>query len=324
MSSVQPISSEIKNLRLAMDEVRKVIVGQDEMIEALFIGLLSGGHILIEGLPGLAKTLAVSSMARSGRLQFQRVQFTPDLLPSDIIGTMIYKASTHEFSVKKGPVFSNIVLADEVNRAPAKVQSALLEAMGERQVTIAETTYPLAEPFLVLATQNPIEHEGTYPLPEAQLDRFLFKLLVSYPSRDEEQEIFKRMSLRESYTAKPQLSAQDILELKSKAHEVYINDKIMNYMLDIVSATRKPKDFGLLDVHKWMSYGASPRATVNFPRAVRARALIRGKDYVSSEDVKAMAFPLLRHRLILGYEAQAENIHPDSIIELILKRIQVP
>lgn len=324
MSSLQSFDEEFKRLQLCMDEVRKVIVGQNEMLEAIFIGLISGGHILIEGLPGLAKTLTVSSTAQATNLMFQRIQFTPDLLPTDIIGTMIYNSKTHEFTVKKGPIFTHILLTDEINRAPAKVQSALLEAMGEKQVTISETTYPLEEPFLVLATQNPIEHEGTYPLPEAQMDRFLFKLLVTYPNREEEEEIFKRMSMQEEHIIQPQLSAQDILKFQSHVKNIYIDEKIMNYMIDIVTATRQPKDFGLLDVDEWVNYGASPRATVNFPKACRARAFLHGKDYVSSEDVKAVVFPLLRHRLILTYSAQAENIHPDHIIELILKRIRVP
>ena len=324
MSSLQSFDPEFKRLSLCIDEVKKVIVGQHEMLEAIFIGLLSGGHVLIEGLPGLAKTLTVSSVSKATNLMFQRIQFTPDLLPTDIIGTMIYNANEHKFTVKKGPVFTNILLADEVNRAPAKVQSALLEAMGEKQVTISETTYPLKEPFFVLATQNPIEHEGTYPLPEAQMDRFLFKLLVTYPTREEEEEIFKRISMQKIHDIQPQISDHDILKFQSQMDHIYINEKIMNYMIDIVMATRCPKDYGLLEINEWVRYGASPRATVNFPKACRARAFLNGKNYVSSEDVRAVAFSLLRHRLILTYEAQAENIHSDHIIEIILKRIQVP
>ena len=256
-------------------------------------------------------------------LQFKRIQFTSDLLPTDIIGTMIYQASTHEFSVRKGPVFTNILLADEVNRAPAKVQSALLEAMGEKQVTISNKTYPLDHPFLVLATQNPLEHEGTYPLPEAQMDRFLFKVLVTYPSKDEEKEIFKRMSVNQMHHIQPQLSAEEILKFQSQAQSIYIDDKLMTYMIDLVMTTREPKKYGLLELETWLSVGASPRATVNFPKASRARAFLKGRGYVTAEDVKAVAFSLLRHRLILTYEAEAENITPDHIIEMILKQVPI-
>ncbi len=324
MSSIPAFESEFKRLASCMSEVQKVIVGQNEMLEACFIGLLSGGHILIEGLPGLAKTLTVSSVAKATNLKFQRVQFTPDLLPTDIIGTMIYQASTHEFILRKGPVFTNILLADEVNRAPAKVQSALLESMSEKQVSISNETHILPEPFLVLATQNPIEHEGTYPLPEAQMDRFLFKVLVGYPNKDEEKEIFKRMSKQEVYSIQPQLSVEDILDFRSKAQSVYIDEKLTHYIIDLVMATRDPKKYGLLELTKWVSIGASPRATVNFPKACRSRAFLKGRSYVTSEDVRAMALPILRHRLILTYEAQAENISPDQIVEMILKQVQVP
>ncbi len=324
MSSIQSIGSDFKRLSLCMEEVRKVIVGQDEMIESIFIGLLTEGHILIEGLPGLAKTLTVSSTAQALNLKFQRVQFTPDLLPTDIIGTMIYNSSIHEFSVKKGPVFTHILLADEVNRAPAKVQSALLEAMGEKQVTIAEKTYELEKPFLVLATQNSLEHEGTYPLPEAQLDRFLFKILVTYPTRKEEEEIFKRMSMESTYQIVPQLTSEDILSFQSQLQHIYLDEKIMNYVIDIVMASRNPEEYGLLELKEWVQVGASPRATVNFPKACRARAFLRDKKFVTAEDVKAVAYPLLRHRLILTYEAQAENLQPDDIIEMILRKVPVP
>ncbi|MDE0151409.1 MAG: MoxR family ATPase [Bdellovibrionales bacterium] len=324
MSSLQSSEFNFKRLSSCMDEVRKVIVGQNEMLEACFIGLLTEGHILIEGLPGLAKTLTISSVAQSLDLKFQRVQFTPDLLPTDIIGTMIYQSALHEFKVRKGPVFTNILLADEVNRAPAKVQSALLEAMGEKQVTISDTSYPLEKPFLVLATQNPLEHEGTYPLPEAQMDRFLFKILVHYPSRKEEEEIFKRMSVKDIYKIQAQIEAKEILEFQKQSEKVYLDDKVMNYMLDLIMATRDPALYGLLELKEWVQVGASPRATIGFPKACRARAFLNGKDYVTAEDVKAMAYPILRHRLILTYEAQAENISPDDVIELILKRIRVP
>ena len=324
MSSLQPDSRDFKLISSCMDEVRKIIVGQNEMLESIFIGLLTEGHILIEGLPGLAKTLTVSSTAQALNLKFQRVQFTPDLLPADIIGTMIYNSKIHEFTVKKGPVFTNILLADEVNRAPAKVQSALLEAMGEKQVTISDTTWPLEKPFLVLATQNPLEHEGTYPLPEAQMDRFLFKILITYPSRKEEEEIFKRMSVQNNIQIVPQLKAEDILAFKKTAESIYLDEKIMHYMIDLVMATRNPAEYGLLELREWLQTGVSPRATIGFPKACRARAFLRGKTYVTNEDVKALAYPILRHRLILNYTAQAENIQPDDIIELILKRIPVP
>ncbi len=324
MSSLQSSQPNFKRLSSCMDEVRRVIVGQNEMIEACFIGLLTEGHILIEGLPGLAKTLTISSVAQSLGLQFQRVQFTPDLLPTDIIGTMIYQSALHEFKVRKGPVFTNILLADEINRAPAKVQSALLEAMGEKQVTIAETSHPLEKPFLVLATQNPLEHEGTYPLPEAQMDRFLFKILVHYPSRKEEEEIFRRMAVKNIHNIQAQIEVQEILKFQSQVEKIYLDDKVMNYMLDLITATRDPALYGLLELKEWIQVGASPRATIGFPKACRSRAFLRGKDYVTAEDVKALAYPILRHRLILTYEAQAENISPDDVIELILKRVRVP
>lgn len=324
MNSVQSFDSEYKNLSLSIEEVKKVVVGQTEMIDQIFIGLLTGGHVLVEGFPGLAKTLTISSVSQVLNLQFQRVQFTPDLLPTDIIGTTIYQASSQDFKVKKGPVFTNILLADEINRAPAKVQSALLEAMGEKQVTIGETTYSLDNPFLVLATQNPLEHEGTYPLPEAQMDRFLFKVLVTYPSREEEEEIFKRMSVDKPYQIKPHLNKEDLLKMKSIVDSIHIDEKIMKYIIDIVMATRTPKNYGLLELVEWLQVGASPRATVSFPKACRARAFMQGRSFVTADDVKAVAYPILRHRLILTYEAQAENIGSDEIIELILNRIQIP
>ena len=327
MSVISANSTEFKRLSSCLasciDEVHKIIVGQQDMIESCFIALLSGGHVLIEGYPGLAKTLTISSVAQATHLKFQRVQFTPDLLPTDIIGTMVYHSPTNEFTLKKGPIFTNILLTDEVNRAPAKVQSALLEAMGEKQVTIANETHDLPQPFLVLATQNPIEQEGTYPLPEAQMDRFLFKVLVQYPSSDEEKEIFKRMSQQKIHSVAPQLEKEDILKLKILAQSVYMDEKLTNYMVDLVLATREPKKYGLLDVAQWIQIGASPRATVSFPKACRARAFIKGRDHVNLEDVRTMAYPILRHRLILNYEAEAENISPDQIIELILKQVQV-
>jgi len=323
MSEKDSKETSREKLTTALKEVSRVIVGQKEMINCIFTGLLTDGHILIEGVPGLAKTLTISSVAKTISLNFQRVQFTPDLLPTDIIGTMIFNALKQSFSIKKGPVFTNILLADEINRAPPKVQSALLEAMAERQVTIGETSFSLDRPFLVLATQNPIEQEGTYPLPEAQMDRFLFKVLVSYSNRKEEMEILNRMSSLEVPSVQPLLSAEDILSFRRQVDKVYIDDKLKNDIVDLVMATRVPKDYGLIDLAPLISFGASPRATVHFPKAVKAQAFIKGKNYVTADDIKSVAPPLLRHRLILSYEAQAENITADEIIDQIIKRIKV-
>ena len=310
-------------LQHAMQEVQNVIVGQREMLDSIFTGLIVGGHILVEGVPGLAKTLAISSVAHATSLDFKRVQFTPDLLPSDIIGTMIFNTTNQTFSVKKGPIFTNILLADEVNRAPPKVQSALLEAMAEQQVTIGETSFTLEDPFLVLATQNPIEQEGTYHLPEAQMDRFLFKVLVDYCQRAEEMKILNRMSSIKTPQARSVLSVEDLLTFREQADRVYLDDKLKNYIVDLVMATRNPKDYGLMDLANLISVGASPRATVNFPKAAKAYAFIHGKKYVTVDDVQAIAYPLLRHRLILSYEAQAEEITADDIIARIIKRVRV-
>ena len=314
---------QMEKLKRAIDEVKKVIVGQHEMLDSIFVGLLTGGHILIEGMPGLAKTLAISSVARATSLDFKRVQFTPDLLPTDIIGTMIFNSISQNFSVKKGPVFTNILLADEINRSPAKVQSALLEAMAEKQVTIGENSFTLEDPFLVLATQNPIEQEGTYALPEAQLDRFLFKVKVGYSTRSQEMEILNRMSSIKKPSIQPTLSAMDILGFRQKVDEVYLDDKLKNYIIDLVIATRKPKDYGLIDLVPFISFGASPRATVNFPKAAKAHAFLNERNYVSADDVKAVAYPILRHRILLSYEAQAEGLDSDQIIDQIIRRIRV-
>ena len=305
-------------------EMGKVIVGQEIMLRGILTGLLSKGHILIEGLPGLAKTLSVSVLARSVSLKFQRVQFTPDLLPTDIIGTMVFNAATQEFTPKKGPVFTNILLADEINRAPAKVQSALLEAMEERQVTIGDTSYPLPEPFLVLATQNPIEQEGTYPLPEAQKDRFLFKVLVDYPSAANEMEILNRMSQSQKPAVHPVWSAESLRAVQNHIHSIYLDEKIKKYIIDLVMATRKPKEYGLPELEDLIEVGVSPRATVNFAPAGRVQAFFQGRDYVSANDIKTVAYPLLRHRLILSYEAQAENMTEDKVIRTLLQGIEVP
>ncbi len=319
------INEKVENAKLlqAIKEVQQVIVGQQEMLDSIFTGLLTGGHILIEGVPGLAKTLAISSVAKATSLDFKRVQFTPDLLPTDIIGTMIFNSASQVFSVKKGPVFTNILLADEINRAPAKVQSALLEAMEEKQVTIGENSFPLEEPFLVLATQNPIEQEGTYNLPEAQMDRFLFKVLVSYSRRSEEMEILNRMSSLQLPSVRPVISAADVSFFRKKVDQIYLDEKLKNYIVDLVMATRHPKDYGLIDLVPLISFGASPRATVNFPKASKAQAFIKGRNYVTADDVKAVAYPILRHRLLLSYEAQAEDITADELINQIIKRIRV-
>ena len=307
-----------------LQEIKKVIVGQEAMVEGILTGLLTGGHILIEGLPGLAKTLAVSTLAKAVSLKFQRIQFTPDLLPTDVIGTMIFNSATQEFTHKKGPVFTNILLADEINRAPAKVQSALLEAMEERQVTIGETSYPLPQPFLVLATQNPIEQEGTYPLPEAQKDRFLFKVKVQYPSAQEEMEIFNRMSQKQDVSVQSVWDQAQIKSLKNKINSIYLDEKIKKYMIDLVLATRSPKEYGFPELEDVIEVGVSPRATVNFAPACRVQAFLKERDYVSADDVKVVAYPLLRHRLILSYEAQAEGMSEDQVIQTLLKGIEVP
>ena len=325
MNEMDRMSQAIQGAQKTLfQEMGKVIVGQEVMLRGILTGLLSGGHILIEGLPGLAKTLSVSVLARVISLKFQRVQFTPDLLPTDIIGTMIFNAGTQEFTPKKGPVFTNILLADEINRAPAKVQSALLEAMEERQVTIGETSYPLPDPFLVLATQNPIEQEGTYPLPEAQKDRFLFKVLVDYPSGVDEMEILNRMSQAKKPDVRPVWNAETLQAVKTHINSIYLDEKIKKYIIELIMATRKPKEYGLPELEDLIEVGVSPRATVNFAPASRVQAFFQGRNYVSADDVKTVAYPLLRHRLILSYEAQAENITEDKVIRTLLQGIEVP
>lgn len=307
-------------------EISKVIVGQPHMISRLLIGLLSNGHILLEGVPGLAKTLAIKSLSQSIQAKFSRIQFTPDLLPADVIGTMIYNQQTHQFVVRKGPIFAHFILADEINRAPAKVQSALLEAMQEKQVTIGEQTYRLEEPFLVLATQNPIDQEGTYPLPEAQVDRFLMKVLIDYPKREEELQIIRQNLLHTSNSSaiQPVASIDEILQARNMVREVYMDEKIENYILDIVFATRDPKAFGLESLTALIAYGGSPRASINLALAARAHAFIHKRGYVIPEDVRAIAKDVMRHRVGLTYEAAAENIDAEYIIAEILKKVQVP
>jgi len=293
------------------------------MLDRLLIGLLSRGHVLLEGVPGLAKTLAVRSLADAIHGQFQRIQFTPDLLPADLVGTLIYNQKEGTFVPKKGPVFTNFLLADEINRAPAKVQSALLEAMQERQVTIGDTTYPLKEPFLVLATQNPIEQEGTYPLPEAQVDRFMLKLKIVYPDRKEEREILERMSKEEQPRASRVVETESILRARKVVEEVYMDDRVKEYILSIVFATRKPAEFGL-DIGPLIEFGASPRATLFLAQAARAHAFIRSRGYVTPEDVKSVGPDVLRHRLILSFEAEAENVKPEEIVQRIFDTVEVP
>ena len=322
------INRKVRELRTALDplyrEVEKVIVGQRAMIDRLLIGLLTGGHILVEGVPGLAKTLAIRTLAQTLRLSFHRIQFTPDLLPADVIGTQIYNPRTGEFTVKKGPVFANLVLADEINRAPAKVQSALLEAMQEKQVTIGDHTYPLEQPFLVMATQNPIEQEGTYPLPEAQVDRFMLKLKITYPNKEEELAILDRMAAVDpDLSVTGVLSAEEILKLRRGIDEIYVDEKIKHYLVDIVHATRNPSEFGL-DMASYIQYGASPRATIFLTRAAKGQAFLEGRGYVTPQDVKTIGYDVLRHRLIVTYEAEAEDISAESLLHRIFDHLKVP
>ena len=307
-----------------VQEVAKRVVGQERMIERLLIGLLTGGHILLEGVPGLAKTLAVSTLAETIRVSFQRIQFTPDLLPADIIGTMVFDQKSGDFYAKRGPLFANVVLADEINRAPAKVQSALLEAMQEKQVTIGSETHRLGEPFLVLATQNPIEHEGTYSLPEAQLDRFMLKIHVDYPARDEEKEILWRMAGGQPIPVSIVAESADILALRASIAELYMDQKIVDYIVDVVRATREPQGVRLHDLKPYIAFGASPRASIYLAQAARAHAFLRGRAYVVPEDVKTMAPDVLRHRVLLTFEAEAEDVTSDGIIAKILEAVQVP
>jgi MoxR-like ATPase len=307
-----------------MAEVHRRVVGQEYMIERLLVGLLTGGHVLFEGLPGLAKTLAVRTLAETLDASFQRVQFTPDLLPSDVVGTTIYNARTGEFVPHRGPIFAHVVLADEVNRAPAKVQAALLEAMQERQVTIGGASFRLPDPFLVLATQNPIEQVGTYPLPEAQVDRFMLKVRVGYPTRDEEKEILRRMSSGEPIPVAKVASVDEIIAARRQVAGLYLDDRIAEYILDLISATREPRAFGLSDLAPLVEFGASPRATIALGACARAHAYLRGRPYVIPEDVKAIGPDVLRHRLVLTYEAEAEEVTADDIVRRIFRAVRVP
>ncbi len=320
----EAIKKESQFVDRTLNEVSKVVVGQREMLEAILMGLLTGGHVLLEGVPGLAKTLTIASISKAISLGFQRIQFTPDLLPTDLIGTQMYDARTGEFRVKKGPIFTNIVLADEINRAPAKVQSALLEAMAEKQVTIGETTYKLESPFLVLATQNPLEQEGTYPLPEAQMDRFMFKVLVNYPKKHDEIEILNRMATDQQPQITSQISHEDLMRARQRCDQIYIDDKLKNYIVEIVMASREPKEYGLAQLQSLLAVGGSPRATISLSRAAKAHAFLRGRGYVTADDIKAIAYHVLRHRLILTYEAEAESMTTEDVIKEILNQIDVP
>ena len=318
------IEQESAFVDVITSEISKVIVGQKTMVRRLIMGLLANGHILLEGVPGLAKTQAITALAKSIDAKFSRIQFTPDLLPADVTGTMIYSPKDESFSVKKGPIFSNFVLADEINRAPTKVQAALLEAMQERQVTIGEMTYKLEEPFLVLATQNPIEQEGTYPLPEAQMDRFMMKVVISYPNKEEEKEILRGQISPNKQTISPVIKPQDIIHAREVVKEVYIDSKIENYITDIVFATRFPEEYGMNNLKSFISYGASPRATINLALASRALAFIKRRGYVIPEDVREVCLDVLRHRIGLTYEAEAENIKSEDIATEIVNKIDVP
>jgi MoxR-like ATPase len=320
----EKIRRESEFIDILFNEIGKVIVGQKSMLERLVIGLLGNGHVLLEGVPGLAKTLAIKSLAQSMKAKFQRIQFTPDLLPADLVGTLIYSQKDGNFTVKKGPLFANFILADEINRAPAKVQSALLEAMQERQVTIGETTFKLDDPFLVLATQNPIEQEGTYPLPEAQVDRFMLKVKITYPSREEEQKIMKLNTVGEIPAINRVIAPEDIIRARKLVQDVYMDEKIEKYILDIVFATRSPKDFGLPELTDLISYGGSPRASINLALGARAMAFVRRRGYVIPEDVRSICMDVMRHRIAVTYEAEAEDITSETIITNILNKVEVP
>ncbi len=318
------VVQESSFVELLTHEAAKVIVGQKAMLERVLIGLLCNGHVLLEGVPGLAKTLTVRTLADSINLQFMRIQFTPDLLPADLVGTMIYNQATASFTVRKGPVFANVILADEINRAPAKVQSALLEAMQERQVTIGDKTFPLPDPFIVLATQNPIEQEGTYPLPEAQVDRFMLKVKVNYPSRAEEKLIMDRMGGPQIPKALKVIDPGHIARARAVVLQIYVDEKVKDYILDIVLATRDPAEHGLKELADFIEYGASPRATLYLNLAAKAHAFLRHRGFVTPEDVKAVGFDVLRHRISLTYEAEAEELTPETIIQRVFDRVEVP
>ncbi|PJA96211.1 MAG: ATPase [Ignavibacteriales bacterium CG_4_9_14_3_um_filter_34_10] len=320
----EKIKRESEFIDILINELSKVIIGQKDMVERLIVGLLANGHVLLEGVPGLAKTLAIKSLASTMKAKFQRIQFTPDLLPADLIGTMIYNQKDGNFSIKQGPIFSNFILADEINRAPAKVQSALLEAMQERQVTIGQQSFKLEDPFLVLATQNPIEQEGTYPLPEAQVDRFMLKVKISYPTKSEEQKIMKMNSSQTFPYVNQVITKEDIFKGRQLVNEIYMDEKIEKYILDIIFATRNPEEYGLRDLKDLILYGASPRGSINLALGARAMAFIRRRGYVIPEDVRSICLDVLRHRVAVSYEAEAEEISSETIIQKILNEIEVP
>ena len=320
----EKIERESAFVDIVTSEMNKVIVGQKDMIERLLIGLLGNGHILLEGVPGLAKTLAINTLAKAVQGSFSRVQFTPDLLPADVVGTMIYNMKDNDFSIKKGPIFANFVLADEINRAPAKVQSALLEAMQERQITIGDTTFKLDQPFLVMATQNPVEQEGTYPLPEAQVDRFMLKTVIDYPKLSDEQTIMRQNLSGGFTTVNPVVSIEQILKAREAANEVYMDEKIEKYILDIIFATRYPERYNLSQLKPLISFGASPRGSINLAKAAKCYAFIKRRGYVIPEDVRAIVYDVLRHRIGITYEAEAENISSVDIINSIINEIEVP
>ncbi|MFN8348178.1 MAG: MoxR family ATPase [Spirosomataceae bacterium] len=313
-----------KKIQAVFDEVSKVVVGQETLINRLLVGLFTGGHILLEGVPGLAKTLTVNTLAHVLNLDFQRIQFTPDLLPADIVGTMIYKPKLGDYEVKKGPIFANMILADEINRSPAKVQSALLEAMQEKQVTIGEDTFPLDRPFFVLATQNPVEQEGTYPLPEAQLDRFMMKVFVDYPTKTQELEVMRRMSnLDYNYEPKAVLSREDITQIRHGINQITLSETLENYIVELVFATRRPLDYGLREEDRYIQFGASPRGTIKLNLAAKALAYMDGRDYVLPEDIKEVAPDVFNHRIMLNYEAEADGITTRNVIEAILRKVAI-
>lgn len=313
-----------QKIKQVYSEVAKVVVGQEYMVNRLLIGLFTNGHILLEGVPGLAKTLTISTLARVLHLDFARIQFTPDLLPADLVGTMIYNQKEGNFEVKKGPIFANIILADEINRSPAKVQSALLEAMQEKQVTIGETSFQLDKPFLVMATQNPVENEGTYPLPEAQIDRFMMKVFVNYPTKEHELEIMRRISnMQFSYDVNPVLTKEDIFSIRKEVNQVKISESLERYIIELVTATRNPRDYKLDHEAQYIQFGASPRASINLNLAARAMAFLEGRDYVLPEDIKEIALDVLNHRIILNYEAEADNVKTSDIVKVLLTKVPI-
>ncbi len=327
-TSIQELNLKIRDASSALKdltrEIGKVIVGQQYLIDRLMMALLADGHILIEGVPGLAKTLSVRTLSQAITAQFQRIQFTPDLLPADVVGTLVYNPKDGNFTTKKGPIFTNIILADEINRAPSKVQSALLEAMQERQVTIGNETFPLPVPFLVLATQNPIEQEGTYPLPEAQVDRFMLKLVVTYPTKKEEKEILERMVSGKEIKVSPVIDLEKVMALRRLTHEIYVDEKVKDYILDLVFATRNPQEFKLGELKPLISYGASPRASIMLTLASKAHAFLQGRGYVTPDDVKQIGMDVLRHRVLVTYEAEAEDMTSEDVVKKIFDQIEVP